>query len=123
MHARHPHVQRVGVRKGAQRHQGGNHRDIRELRKLQQLLGGISFNDSAADIEHGLFRMRHQFHGLSYLPVVWLGDWLISLQVKRFRKAIIQKAVLHVLRDIHEHRAGAASGGQVEGSRNSGRDL
>ena len=115
MHAGHAQVERVVLRERAERHQGGHHRDARSLHELRQLLVRVGLDHTAADVEHRALRLRDHLRRLRDLAVVRLRVRLVPRQVHLRRPGKLDLRVLHVLRDVHQHRAGAAGRRDMEG--------
>ncbi|CAM5513511.1 hypothetical protein SANTM175S_00990 [Streptomyces antimycoticus] len=123
VHARHSHVQRVAVGERAERHQGGGDGRSGELGEHLQLGGGARLDDAAADVEDGPPGCRDQLGGLADLLGVRLGDGPVAGQVHDGRPGEGGLRLEDVLGDVHQHRAGTAGGGNVEGLRDDQRDV
>lgn len=91
---------RVRIGEGTQRHQGGDNRDPRKLGKLHQLARGIRFDDAAANVENRRLSLRYQLCSLRDLTRVRRSGGLITWQVNLRRIYVLERGVLHVLRDI-----------------------
>lgn len=115
VHAGHAEVLPVAVGKRAAGHQRGDHRDAGQLGQLPELLGGLTADDAAADIQHRLARGRDQLGGLADLPAVRFGVGLVAGQLHPRRPAERALALQHVLGDVDQHRARTAGGRDVEG--------
>ena len=74
----------------------------------------VRLNHAAAYVEHGALRLGNHLRRLRDLAVVRLRVRLVARQVHLRRPHEFDLGVLHVLRDVHQHRAGAAGGGDVE---------
>ena len=89
------------IRERPQRHKRGDDWNSGKFRKLPQLLCRTRLDYAATGVNDRFFRLRDELDRLRDLAVMWLGRWLISRQIERSWKRIVQVAILNVFRDIH----------------------
>ena len=115
VHAGHAEVLRVRVGERAAGHERRDDRRAGRLGEGEQLGRGLRADDAAADVEHGLLRLGEQLRGGLDLLAVRLGHRAVAGQVDLGRPDERRLGLLRVLRDVHEHGAGAAGAGDLEG--------
>ncbi len=123
VHARHAEVLRVAVGERAPGHQRGDDRHAGQLGELLELLRGAGADGAAADVEHRAARLQHQPGRLADLLGVRAGHRAVAGQVQLGRPLERRHRLQRRLRDVDEHRAGAAGAGDVERLGDPARDL
>jgi hypothetical protein len=117
VHAEHAHpvLARAGI--GAKAHQGRGDRKAGGLDQFaQQLAGGDARVDhAAAGVEDRAFGLFHQLDQLGDRLEVALDPGLVVADARLLGLGIVAGGELHVLRDVDQHRAGAAVGSDVKG--------
>ncbi len=116
MHAQHPQPVVTGCGIGAQPHQGRGDGKAGGIDQFaQQLAGGFARIDhAAAGIEHGAFCLFHggdQFG--DFLHVAFDLGLVVADRHVAFGR-IGARCKLHILWQVHQNRAGAAGGGNME---------
>lgn len=121
VHAQHAERQRVIDRHAAERHQGHHRRQTGFLGQFHRLRRGAGMHNAAAEIEERTLGRVYHCSRLRDEVGVRRSDRIRS---PRFRPgADFDALVLHVLRDIDEHRAGTARSRQPEGLWDHGQQL
>ena len=116
VHAHHAHKAPVGAGERAQPHQRGGHGHIEQVFQLAQLLAGIAQQHAAAHVNQRPPGRQKQLQRLADLPRVALAHGVVGAHLDRFRVARPERFVEgNVFRNVHQHRAGAACAGDVEG--------
>ena len=113
----------MAVRERAASHQGGDDGDPGQLGQHRQLAGGAGPDHAAADVQDGALRLEDQPGGLADLLGVRPGHRAVAGQVQLVRPLVRRGGLQRGLRDVDEHRAGAAGGGDVERLGDGARDL
>jgi hypothetical protein len=113
MHAEHAQVQRMLGRQRAQSLQGQHGRDLGGIDEGAEVLHRIAQRDAAAAIDHRPLRLRDQRQCLvqARRPSALHG---IRRQ-RRMRRQVRRIGHLHVLRQVDQHRPGAAAARNAEG--------
>ena len=108
------HTQEPGMVGGdtGDTHHGAAHGSIDLVRQLQQLCLGLAGDQAAAEVDKGL---RGGIDGIRRLLDADLLGRLLRLRQHRSVRLVIIGRHLHILRHIHQHRAGTAGGRQLEG--------
>ena len=102
--------------KHGQSHHGFDHRDGIPLRQLHQLIPGTGQPHAAAGADHRLTGLGDGLGHPLDLQVIAPHGGLIAPDADRLRERHIRnRLLLNVHRDINEHRAGTARGGNVKG--------
>ena len=114
VHAGHAHVLGMAVGERAACHQRRHDRDAGQLGQVQQLVGRLTTDDAATDVEHRLARLGDELGRFPDLSVVRLGVRLVPGQFELRRPGERALALEHVLGDVDEHWPGASAGGDVE---------
>ena len=116
MHPEHTEPLRISRGIRAQAHQGRGNREARQTHQFpQQSRGFIARIDhTAAGIEHRLLRTRHQCNGRADLFTIAIHLRTIGLVLVALRALILAKRKLHILRNIHHHRARTAIGSNIK---------
>ena len=114
VHAEHAHGELVGLGERAERHERRGHRQPAQLRELEDLGGGVGGDGAPAQVEHGPLRLVDGLGRGADLLDVPLERRLVAGQVDRVGVVVGELAVGDVDRDVDDHRAGPAGGGDVE---------
>ena len=84
--------------------------------ELAELLGGVGVDDPAAAVDHGALGVGERLGRDADLLDVAVGRGLVAGQLGRAGgRRVVDVRADQVLRDVDEHRAGAAGRGDVEG--------
>ena len=117
VHAEHAERKRVGLREDALAEQGGGHRRVEGLGEVHQLLVGAGDHRALAGEDHRALRLGDQrggfFHGGSV--DVEIAGRVVAGEIERRVHVAGEGSLGDVLRDVDQHRAGAAGGGDVVG--------
>ena len=111
VHAEHAHRQRAGGVHGADAHERGDHRDVEGLRELAQLRRRIAVDDAAAGVDQRPLRFTQHLEEVVGLGAVddvgsqRLEALAVARHRQRARALELARPVLHVLRDVDDHRA------------------
>ncbi len=112
VHTRHPQVAGMPERHGAQCVEGGCHRDLEALDESQQELRGAGMDDAAARLDHRTLGPQQGGDDGIRLLTIERGVLAVALARGVHRP---HRRQLGILTEIHDHGAGSAGGGQVEG--------
>ena len=123
VHAGHTEVLRVRVGERAAGHQRRDDGSAGRLGEGEQLVRGARAHDAAADVEHRLLRGLQQLRRRLDLLAMRLRDRAVAGQVIARRPDEGHLGLLRVLRDVHEHGAGAAGRGDLVGRGDRAGDL
>ena len=123
VHAGHAQVLAVAEGVAAQAHQGVGDRVAEQSRELGDLRGRVRQHDAAAGVDHRALGLEQQLHRLLDLPRVALDHRVVRAHRDLFRILELAAMHRHVLRDVDQHRAGAAGAGEVEGLLHRHRDV
>ena len=115
VHAEHADEQRIVGRKGAEPHERVRARIAEQAHQFGERLRGVVDDDAAAGVEHRPLGREHEIDRLLDLPRMALGRRMVGTHRYRLRVGVLGLLRGHVLRKIDQHRAGPASGGDVEG--------
>ena len=117
MHAQHAQEARVRHGEGAQAHEGAGDGVAEEVDQFPQGLGGLAEDDAAAGVDHRALGLEQDVHRLADLARVALGRRVVGAELDLLRVMVgnLDVGVGDVLGDVHQHRAGATGGGDVEG--------
>ena len=114
VHSQHLQRHRVLLRERTQSHQRLHHGDVGPLHELGQL--GVRVHAPAPHVQHRPLGLLHRLN--DRLQLVHLGRLRqpldVSLQVDRLVPVGNAERLLHVLRDVHQHRPRAPGARQVE---------
>ena len=121
VHARHTEAEFVAIGERTPGHQRRDHRDLEQLRELQQRFGGTGLEHATADVEHGPLGLSDQSGRFFDERRIALHHRVVPGQFHRNRVRLVPghrrariDRVDDVLRDVDEHRARAAGRGDVE---------
>ena len=103
-------AQRQGVRlrERAAAHDGRRHRDLRGFDKPAQLLARVAGDNAAAHIKHRPLGFLDQPDDFIQLQVAGPLLGVVAPQVDRLGENRLRARLLHVLRQVNEHRPGPA---------------
>jgi hypothetical protein len=104
----------VAVRQAALAHQRHDGRQATGLDELEQLGARVGVEDAAARVDDRLPRLGDRLRGLADLPLVHLRRRPPARQVDLVGIDEVELRLLHVLRDVDEHRAGTPRPRDVE---------
>src|SRR5690606_24267859 len=116
VHAEHADELLVVVGEAAQAHQGVGHREAEAVRHGRQQFAGVAADDAAAGVDHRALGLHQFLYRLADLAGMATRHRRVGAHLDLFRELVRQ---LHlrgglVFRDIDQHRAGAAGGGDIE---------
>ncbi len=115
MHAEHAEELRIARGHRAQAHQRVRDREAEQVRELAQFGVRIAQHHAAAGVDVGPLRAQQQLHRLANLPAVALAHRVVRAHLDALGVVERRRLQRHVLRDVDDDRAGAASAGDVEG--------
>ena len=99
-----------------QTHQGAGNGVAQHVHQRTQLIRCVAQQHTAAGIDIGTLCRQQQLQCLANLTRMTLFDGVVRAHFHFFRIARVQRLLEgHVFRNIHHHRAGTASAGDVEG--------
>ena len=110
------HADEVGMVgwQGAEPHQSGDRRDVRQFHQLAQLGGRARRDDASARVNQRPVGLQDHLRGAADLARVALGENLISRQMNRRHRLVVSLPREDVFRDVDKHRAGPSRGGDIE---------
>ena len=116
VHAEPLHRERVGLRETADAHERGGDRDVGFFREGLEVSVSLGRNDAAAGVEDGALRLGDQGQHLFELIIRGLErrGRVAAAKLDRRRKHGLKFRLLHILRDVDDHGAGATAAGEVE---------
>ena len=114
VHAEHADELRIGGRIAAQSHQRIGAGEAQRMDQLQEFRRRVAEHDAAAGVDHRALGFQQQLQRLPDLATVPLDHRVVRAHRHRLRIEEVGLRGLHVLGDIHQHRAGTAGGGEVE---------
>ena len=100
--------------KAAETHEGEDGGRVEEFDQFAQVGGGVGRDDAAAGIDEGPLGFPDQLRGAADLAGVAFGEDLVAGQMDGSDRSIVALGLENILRDIDQHGAGAAAGGDVE---------
>ncbi len=113
VHPEHPQVARVGLVEPALTHQGARDRGIQLFGKALQLGRRPGGDGPAARVDERAAAFRKHLHRA--LQLFFRGKGKLRARRKLFQRRKLAELRGHVLRDIHQHRAGAPAPRDGEG--------
>ena len=110
------HADKIGMfaRKRAQTHQRHYRGRVGQFHEFPQISGRVGRHDAAAGIYQRTRRFLDQLRGAADLPGMPLGEHFVAGQVDGRHRLVMSLALKYVFGNVHQHRAGAAAGGNVE---------
>ena len=129
VHAQHAHRQRIGGVHGADAHERGDHRNVESLGELAQLLRCIAIDHAATGVDQRPLRFAQHLEEMIGLGAVddvgsqGLEALAVARHGQRARALELARPVLHVLRNIDDHRTGATGARDLEGGAHGGFEL
>ena len=114
--ADHAHVQRMLCGKQGQTHHGGDRGNARAGNQLPQFLLRTRQEHAAAGADHGTLRLGDGLRHPHDLLVVAPDTGVVAPDGHAVREnGVLHHLLLDIDRDVNEHRAGPAAGGNVKG--------
>ena len=114
MHAEHAKKLRVVGGVGAKTHQCVGDRKAESPRELRELRRALAEHDAAAGVDHRPLGPEQQLRRLANLPRVALEHRVVGTHLDLLWVHVPRAVGGHVLGHVHHHRAGAATGRDVE---------
>ena len=104
MHAQHAQGLRMLAREGPKPHQRHVDRHMSQLSQLHQFLRGPRENDTAADIQYRLLRLRHGFSRLFDLPLISFIHGVVTTDGDGTRIGKFRLVHGYVFGNVDQHR-------------------
>ena len=115
VHTEHAEHLRIGIRDDAACGKRGDDWCARQIGEFLDLLAGVGADRAATYIQHRAVGLREQLRGIRQHMAMRLGGGVVAGKNHSLRPGVIHLAVLRGLRQIDDHRAGAAGTGDVVG--------
>ena len=123
VHAEHADKQRIVGRVRAEPHERVGAGETEQAHELSERGRGLAQNHAAAGVDHRALGDEHQVHGLLDPARIALRHRVVRTHVHRLRIRVLALVRGHVLGDVHEHRTGAAGGGDIKRLFDRGREV
>jgi len=124
VHAHHAQVERVRGRESAQAQQRQGYGNLRALSQSAHLLHRARFDDAMAGQDHRPLGIADQLRGLLQPGLVHVQHGMGPIGARPGGGKVEDgRGLLRVLGNIHQHRAGTAGLGDLEGVADGGRNV
>src|SRR5688500_1082615 len=100
VHSQHAEGKRMGARETTQTHQSHGHRNLCDFSQLTDLIRSIGKNSTAANVDHGLFRLHDLFSSLTNVLLATSDYRVVAAQVDFFRVFEFCFGYTHILWNI-----------------------